>query len=108
MCAKESRNHASSFYGFTLKCAYFILVVVQNMHLLFYKKKMESNMEIYFYCQNCNEKITTDQLALLNEGECPKCRTIEGFSSAPKSENDTFEFLTIINDTELLEKSFKE
>jgi len=65
-------------------------------------------MEVYFYCQSCNEKITTDQLALLNEGKCPKCGTIEGFSTAPKSENDTFESLTVINDTELLEKSFKE
>jgi transcription initiation factor IIE alpha subunit len=63
-------------------------------------------MEMFFYCQNCDEKITMDQLALLNEGKCPSCRSIEGFSSAPKSENESFETLTVINDTELLEKSF--
>jgi transcription initiation factor IIE alpha subunit len=65
-------------------------------------------MDIFFYCQACDEKITTDQLALLNEGKCPKCGSIEGFSTAPKSENETFDSLTVINDTELLEKSFKE
>lgn len=64
-------------------------------------------METCFYCQSCNEKITIDQLGLLNEGKCPKCGSIEGFSSAPKSESDAFESLRVINDTELLEKAFK-
>ncbi|MFT5661119.1 MAG: Zn finger protein HypA/HybF involved in hydrogenase expression [Sulfurimonas sp.] len=64
-------------------------------------------MEILFYCQSCNEKITTDQLSLLNEGKCPKCHSIEGFSTAPKGENDSFETLRVINDVELLEKSFE-
>ena len=65
-------------------------------------------MEIYFYCQSCNTKITVEELAHLNHGECPKCGTIEGFSSVPKSEADSFESLKIINDTELLEKVFQE
>lgn len=64
-------------------------------------------MEIYFYCQSCDEKITMYQLALLNEGKCPKCDSLEGFSTAPKSENESFESLMVINDTELLEKSFE-
>jgi len=64
-------------------------------------------MEIFFYCQNCDEKITTDQLALLNEGQCPSCKSIQGYSTAPKSENDTFDTLTVINDVDLLEKSFE-
>lgn len=45
-------------------------------------------MEIYFYC--------------------PSCGTIEGFSTAPKSENETFDSLRVINDSELLEKAFEE
>ena len=65
-------------------------------------------MEIFFYCQSCDAKITTDQLSLLNEGKCPECGTIEGFSTAPKSQNESFDSLTVINDTELLEKAFKE
>jgi transcription initiation factor IIE alpha subunit len=65
-------------------------------------------MEMYFYCQSCDEKITTDQLALLNEGKCPSCGSIEGFSTASKSENETFDSLTVINDTELLQKAFDE
>jgi len=64
-------------------------------------------METYFYCQSCDQKITVDQLALLNEGRCPKCGSLEGFSSLQKDENDVFEKLTIINDTELLEKAIK-
>lgn len=63
-------------------------------------------METYFYCQSCDAKITLDQLALLNEGKCPTCLSIEGFSSLPKGENDSFESLTVVNDTELLEKTF--
>ncbi len=61
-------------------------------------------MDIFFYCQACDQKITADQLALLNEGKCPHCDSLEGFSTAPKDENDIFETLTIVNDTELLEK----
>lgn len=70
------------------------------------KEKREFEMEIFFYCQHCDEKITTDQLALLNDGKCPNCGTIEGFSTVSKCENDSFESLTLINDTELLEKAF--
>lgn len=63
-------------------------------------------MEIYFYCQSCDAKITTDQLSMLNEGKCPTCNSLEGYSTAPKNENDSFETLTVINDTELLEQAF--
>ncbi len=63
-------------------------------------------MDTYFYCQSCDAKITLDQLALLNEGKCPTCHSIEGFSSLPKGENDSFESLTVVNDTVLLEKTF--
>lgn len=59
-------------------------------------------METYFYCQSCDEKITIDQLALLNEGKCPKCGSLEGFSTVPKDENDSFEQVTVLNDTEFL------
>jgi uncharacterized paraquat-inducible protein A len=65
-------------------------------------------METFFYCQSCDAKITIDQLALLNEGKCPACGSIEGFSSVPKSEGDPFTSVTVINDAELLEKSFEE
>ena len=65
-------------------------------------------METYFYCQSCDAKITIDQLSLLNEGKCPTCGSIEGFSSVPKSEGDPFETVTVINDAELLEKAFEE
>lgn len=64
-------------------------------------------METYFYCQSCDAKITIDQLALLNEGKCPTCGSIEGFSSLPKRENETFDTLTVVNDTELLKKTFE-
>lgn len=59
-------------------------------------------METFFYCQNCDEKITIDQLALLNEGKCPECDSMEGFSTIPKDENDSFDEVTILNDTEFL------
>ncbi|HHH72797.1 MAG TPA: hypothetical protein ENL04_03130 [Sulfuricurvum sp.] len=61
--------------------------------------------EIYFYCQECDAKITTDQLALLNEGKCPSCSSLAGFSTQSKTANDEFEHLTMINDTELLQKT---
>ncbi len=64
-------------------------------------------METFFYCQACDAKITIDQLALLNEGKCPACGSIEGFSSVSKSEGDPFTTVTVINDAELLEKSFE-
>lgn len=60
-------------------------------------------MEIFFYCQNCDKKITTDQLALLNEGKCPECGSMEGFSTLPKDQNDSFEQVTVLNDTEFLD-----
>ena len=59
-------------------------------------------METYFYCQHCDHKITIDQLALLNEGKCPECGSLEGFSTTPKDENDSFEKVTVLNDTEFL------
>ncbi|HHD78437.1 MAG TPA: hypothetical protein ENK98_02175 [Epsilonproteobacteria bacterium] len=59
-------------------------------------------MEIFFYCQSCDGKITMDQLALLNEGRCPECGSMEGFSTVPKDENDSFEKVTVLNDTEFL------
>ena len=59
-------------------------------------------MDIFFYCQNCDKKITTDQLALLNEGKCPECGSMEGFSTMPKDQNDSFEQVTVLNDTEFL------
>jgi Zn finger protein HypA/HybF involved in hydrogenase expression len=62
--------------------------------------------DTYFYCQSCNHKITVDQLALLNEGKCPSCSSLEGFSTVSKDESDGFETLTVINDTQLLEKVF--
>jgi len=70
--------------------------------------KRMMKMDTFFYCQSCDEKITVDQLALLNAGKCPKCGSIEGFSSVPKSENDPFESIKIINDTQLLEKAFED
>jgi uncharacterized paraquat-inducible protein A len=65
-------------------------------------------METFFYCQGCDAKITIDQLPLLNEGKCPACGSIEGFSTLSKSEGDPFTTVTVINDTELLEKTFEE
>jgi len=59
-------------------------------------------MELYFYCQSCDHKIIIDQLAFLDEGKCPACGSIEGFSSVPKSENDPFEKVTVLNDTDFL------
>jgi transcription initiation factor IIE alpha subunit len=59
-------------------------------------------MEMFFYCQSCDKKITIDQLALLNEGKCPECGSLEGFSTVPKDENDSFEQVTVLNDTEFL------
>jgi transcription initiation factor IIE alpha subunit len=64
--------------------------------------------ETFFYCQECDGKITLDQLALLNEGKCPACGSLAGFSTQPKSESDGFEHLTMINDSELLAKSLGE
>jgi len=61
--------------------------------------------ETFFYCQACDAKITLDQLALLNEGKCPKCGSQTGFSTLSKSEQDGFEHLTMINDAEMLEKT---
>lgn len=59
--------------------------------------------EIFFYCQNCDEKVTTDQLALLDEGKCPSCRSNYGFSTAPKGDGDQFEGAVVLNDTDFLE-----
>jgi len=62
--------------------------------------------ELFFYCQECDAKITTDQLALLNEGKCPSCDSNIGFSTAPKDSNDGFEQAVVLNDTDFLEKGF--
>ena len=62
---------------------------------------------MFFYCQSCDAKITVDQLALLNEGKCPECGSLEGFSTLSKKESDGFESLTIVNDTEILERLFE-
>jgi len=61
--------------------------------------------ETFFYCQECDAKITMDQLALLNEGKCPKCGSLAGFSTVPKSEDDGFQHLTMLNDSQFLEKT---
>ncbi|MEJ2501685.1 MAG: hypothetical protein P8Y65_11335 [Campylobacterales bacterium] len=58
--------------------------------------------------RECDAKITVDQLALLNEGKCPKCGSLAGFSTQPKSESDGFEHLTMINDAQMLEKTLGE
>lgn len=62
-------------------------------------------MDTYFYCQNCDTKITVDQLALLNEGKCPECGSHEGYSTLSKKEGDPFLTTSIINETELLSKA---
>jgi transcription initiation factor IIE alpha subunit len=64
--------------------------------------------ETFFYCQGCDAKITVDQLGLLNEGKCPSCGSIEGFSTMSKNDADGFESLTVVNDTQMLEKVFEE
>ena len=60
--------------------------------------------ELFFYCQECDAKITTDQLAMLNEGKCPSCDSNLGFSTAPKGSSDGFEEAVVLNDTDFLEK----
>jgi transcription initiation factor IIE alpha subunit len=64
--------------------------------------------ETFFFCQECDGKITLDQLGLLNEGKCPKCGSLAGFSTQSKTEADGFEHLTMINDAQLLEKTLKD
>lgn len=79
------------------------------MAYAFGKQTKQGNiMETFFYCQACNAKITLDQLALLNEGKCPECGSIEGYSTAPKDANDGFEELTVVNDAEMLERVFED
>jgi len=60
--------------------------------------------ETYFYCQACNTKITVEQLGLLNEGKCSKCNSLEGFSTIPKGSHDSFENVTMVNESEMLKK----
>lgn len=62
--------------------------------------------EMFFYCQDCDAKITLDQLSLLNEGKCPTCGSNIGFSSMPKDDNDGFEEAVVLNDTDFLENDF--
>ncbi len=72
------------------------------------KAATEMEEETFFYCQACDAKITLDQLALLNEGKCPRCGSLAGFSTQPKGADDGFEHLTMINDAELLKKTLGE
>lgn len=65
-------------------------------------------METYFYCQECDTKISIDQLALLNEGRCPQCGSFEGYSTMSKTEGNPFVTTTIINDTELFSRVLEE
>ncbi len=61
-------------------------------------------METFFYCQNCDHKVTIAQLATLQEGKCPKCTSLEGFSTVPKDKQDPFEKVTMLNDSEFLNR----
>ena len=63
--------------------------------------------EIFFYCQSCDCQITVEQLGELDAGKCPECGSIEGFSTLSIKEGDGFESLTVVNDTEMLEKVFE-
>ncbi len=60
--------------------------------------------EMFFYCQECDHKLSVEQLATLHEGQCPSCSSLAGYSTMPKSHNDGFEQLTMLNDAELLKK----
>ncbi len=60
--------------------------------------------ETYFYCQGCDGVITVDQLALLNEGKCPHCHEMIGFSTVRKDEHDGFEQVTMLNESEMLKE----
>lgn len=62
--------------------------------------------EMFFFCQDCDAKITLDQLSLLNEGKCPSCGSNIGFSSMSKDDNDGFEEAVVLNDTDFLENDF--
>ncbi|MHC3994816.1 hypothetical protein WCX49_08165 [Sulfurimonas sp. HSL-1656] len=62
--------------------------------------------ETFFYCQECNGKITLDQLALLNEGKCPHCGSLAGFSTNPKGTEDGFEKARVLNDSDFLNGNF--
>lgn len=63
-------------------------------------------MDTYFFCQNCDAKITMGQLALLDDGKCPSCNQLEGFSTLSKSEVDPFKTVAVINDAQLFEEMF--
>lgn len=63
--------------------------------------------ELYFYCQKCDEQITVDALGELEEGKCPSCQSIEGFSTMPKNAMDPFETVTVVNEAEMVEQIFK-
>lgn len=58
--------------------------------------------EILFYCQDCNAKVSSEQLAMLDEGRCPTCGSNYGFSTSPKGESDQFEEAVVLNDTDFL------
>jgi Zn finger protein HypA/HybF involved in hydrogenase expression len=60
--------------------------------------------ETYFFCQACDSKLTVVQLVSLDEGRCPSCGSIEGYSTVPKSEADGFEQVTMVNDSEMLSR----
>ncbi|WP_428738196.1 hypothetical protein [Sulfurimonas sp.] len=60
--------------------------------------------EIVYYCQECDEKITIEQLASLDAGKCPKCGSIEGFSTFPKDSTNGFkDDAVILNEAIFLE-----
>ena len=63
--------------------------------------------EMFFYCQSCDTKISVEQLGMLDGGKCPECGSLEGFSTVSKKESDGFESLTVVNDTEMLERVFE-
>lgn len=69
-----------------------------------YEEKTMS--DIFFYCLSCNDKITVDQLALLNEGKCPSCGSLDGFTTDPKANSEKFQDAVVLNDQDFLEKSF--
>lgn len=60
---------------------------------------------ILFYCQNCDHKIDVAVFATLEAGKCPNCQSQAGFSTLSKEDQDPFIHTTMINDSDLLQKS---
>lgn len=57
-----------------------------------------------FYCQECGHGITVEMIGQLDEGRCPQCGTQTGFSTTKPGEDDGFDKVVVLNDTE----AFKE